>query len=329
MKIKLKLCALLGDESGTSLTEFVIVLPVFLIVFSGVLGMYKVQAAATDVKMTAYSQAIDETQQISERLMGMSVSLFKNGDITTILEAGSLMQPVTGAGAAEIYHLQTSSGGRLATNLVLDGFIAGGHMDESWSRVVLPALMEKNLTVYNKVDSLPSMNHELFASAMLDDFVYGWPAIAAGMRYGIGHSDPGLVNQVVVGGKSFQFQQGYHLAAPPEPTSRFLTVGVIRKVLSSSDAWDKHILAFEMKPYSGSGEANPDVEKCIADTEALANRSFSVSDVIPGAKKPTDGLCDGVLSQGGFDFFNGKAKDGNIGGVNPFDDGIKLGNSPF
>src|SRR5690606_34612710 len=106
----------------------------------------------TDVKMTAYSQAVEDTQQISQAFMGLNLSDFQGGNIAGMLGSGARMQPSSGAIAASNYHRQTSSGGHLATNLALDGLAVGaGHMGESWSRVVLPALMEKNLEVYRSV----------------------------------------------------------------------------------------------------------------------------------------------------------------------------------
>ena len=73
-----RLRRLLRDQSGTSITEFVIVLPVFLLIFAGIGRMYALQSTSTAIQLrathTMWTRALEAQRQESTSSLSVAVN---------------------------------------------------------------------------------------------------------------------------------------------------------------------------------------------------------------------------------------------------------------
>lgn len=122
--LRCSLRALHDDDRGTAITEFVITLPVFILSFVAILNLYAISDFAEQGKATAYARALEDFRTVQ----------------TAWVPLDWAFQPVAAGGEAGIWHNRVSASRPRdrAADLVLDPLpIAGGHMFESYSRILL------------------------------------------------------------------------------------------------------------------------------------------------------------------------------------------------
>lgn len=242
------------------MAEFVIGLPVFVLMFVGIASFLRIGQAAVVVKAEAHAKMWEEAIPI-----------------TTDLIPEWSMNPELAAGQAGWFHNQT---GGNALDLVLDSGsgaaaatgISGALMAESYSRVKPVDIVEDigdanekvtyNLNEDYIIADSNSVSNDLMNDAL--DFspnggggalgalnsmltlTGSRPAIAGGVRYGI--SGAFATKEVkLFNGQIATFEARSHVANAPRPTSRYITVAVVRLAMTKEDRYDTAI-EFDMTP---------------------------------------------------------------------------------
>ncbi len=307
------------DEKGSALTEFVIGLPVYIILFIGILNLHQLEHGAVLVKAQAHSD-------MWEKAIEMQTQLMPDWD----------MQPAIGAGRAAYYHSQT--GGK-ALDYVLDGEnlvtafgVSGGNMLESYTRVRPLDLVENIGSADGKVtydineeyiveweDSISNdllndgMRWGEFQNVTGNGFLGGLnsiismsgmrPAVAAGVRYGIsGGQAERTVNMIAFPDRTIEARS--HVANPPRATSKYITFAVVRLAMTKEDRYDTAI-KFEWIPsFEGPGgetynpDAQQEYEDCMAANAAAQQNGGETTDCgnpqdqVPGSGNERDEFFD-------------------------------------
>lgn len=254
------------DEDGTSMTEFVIGLPVFIILFVGILNLHSAGVNSVLVKGTAHSKM-----------------WVKAIDIQTRFVPEWSTHPISAAGRAAYLHQQT---GGNALDYALDSAdgiaaasgLSGGIMAHSYSRAAPVALVDSvspdgkpvtwDLSKEYLIPEEESVSYALMNDAIdygsfgsitgngvlgglnsIVDFGGMRPAIAAGIRYGISLDwDERPVK--LFGMPDQQYEARSHVANAPRATSRYITFGVVRLAMErpSTDGRYTTAIAFEWIP---------------------------------------------------------------------------------
>lgn len=255
---------LLRSERGSAMTEFIIGLPVFVLLFVGIASFVRIGQAGVLVKAEAHAKMWQ-----------------KAIPVTTNLNPGWAMSPITAAGEAAVFHNNTDGS---ALDYALDSGsglaavtgLSGGIMAESYSRVKPVDIVENigaaNEKVTYKLDEsylIPDkqsiaydlMNDGVNFSASggggvlgalngLLSFAGARPALAAGVRYGI--SGDFATRQVTLFNKTTTtFEARSHVTNAPRPTSRYITVAVVRLAMEKEDRYNTAI-AFTFIPDMGA-----------------------------------------------------------------------------
>ncbi len=326
--------ALHRDQAGSTLTELVIVLPIFVFMFSGILRVYKHEDLSVQAYATSYAQAMDQHSSLQKAFVpDWSIS------------------PVTGAANAGLWHSGAHGGFDLAADVAVDAPIGLGHMTEMRTKL-LAAGSESEVTNDAQLEpaklflSVQAMANEYMPEATRSKFGHGAdhtgftnalmndrldlgavgsfdggspgaalnslmdiagarPALAAGMRYGITRGKVDMTHEPWLG-REFKTQTATHGAAPPRPTSRFITFGVVRMTLAGNEAYDNDILAFENRFNTSSGSEESVASDCV---DSMSGESIDESSVLDKLDMMSDlsggGGCAGSTSNAGsfFDFF--------------------------
>jgi hypothetical protein len=216
----------LADERGTSLTEFVLTLPVFLIIFSGVLQLSRLLHEGVRVKARAsksmWEKALDihnsgptsvtnlHTQPIAAG--GDSISKIQshsspNGDGWAMMKngPGGLINNGTEGEASQ------------ATNILSNNPGPGVPSPSGSAPNQTPGDFPETViddSSFNQVGTGPSALNAFTASAGLSATGPN-PAVFAGSRYGmVVGEDQETVN---IGGRSYDMSAGYDVLVSPEP----------------------------------------------------------------------------------------------------------------
>ena len=191
--------------------------------------------------------------------------------VTTNFMPGWSVSPAPAAGEAAYFHSQT--GGNVL-DYAMDGGpgvaaitgAAGGLMGESYSRVK-PVDIVENIGDANEqvtyrlnedyiIEENDSISYDLMNDAVnfspgggggalgmvnnLLSFAGARPAIAAGVRYGIS-GDFSTKQVQLFGGQMATFEARSHVANAPRPTSRYITVAMVRLAMTKQDEYDTAI----------------------------------------------------------------------------------------
>jgi len=234
-----------SDDRGTALTEFVITLPIFIMVFAAIGALSKIEKAGVGVKVNATTATWSKAIPVQKSTFSIH------------------MQP-TIAGAKAMVDIGSHFSHPFADGLAIAknaGLAAKGTAGESYaaSKIVdvftdLGSPVEGNLTM----DAGKIVNNRPFPQDLVDDgtlkpvpsgsgplgflnVVLGVtgvkPAIAAGIRYGIVMGQAS--DSVSAAGKNFNLSAGYDVLVAPKPTAELWTVAVVRLTMDS------------YKPYNG------------------------------------------------------------------------------
>lgn len=232
------------DQKGTSLTEFVICLPVFLIIFTGVVNLNKLQDKSVLIKVQAthelWSNAIPvQKSNISDRMLpsvqgakaaGHIGSRFRYPISDTVGIAG-------GAGLGLTGHFGESYAMTIPVNAAANIFTSDMELEPTGGPVYNDRELTRDLVDDGTIKSLPSGSGPLSYLNMLITISGARPAIAAGIRYGLASGE--AQHTVSIVGTSHQLSTGYDVLVAPRPTAEALTVAVTRLAVES------------YKPYNG------------------------------------------------------------------------------
>jgi hypothetical protein len=247
----LKFRNLFARQDASAMTEFVVGLPIFILLFVGILSFQRIGRAGVIVKAEAHSKMWVKAIGVTKNLMpGWSMS-----PVTAAVEAG-VFHGKTGGSALD-YALDSGAGVAAVTG------VSGGIMGESYSRVrpfdvvenigdadgeVTYKLNESYLIADKKFIAYDLMNDAVNYSpgagggalGVLNNIVTGLgarPAIAAGIRYGIS-GDYSTKDVKLFGGQTATFEARSHVANAPRPTSRYITVAVVRLAMAKEKDYD-------------------------------------------------------------------------------------------
>ncbi len=300
------------DMGGTAMTELVIVLPIFVFMFSAILQLYKAEELVVQGRGSSFAIALQDFNSIQKAVNPIDDNI-----------SPSIAFATSGA-----WHLSTS-GGATTRDFIADGVydtlpftpvIGGGTLSEQYSRMVIPGVnsaqdvagdvelepeflyrdigtLVSNAPV--EADGVGTAAGAAYAPDLLGDsasfgasfsggpmsFVNGAistigarPAIAAGIRYGIAkgkfdqESEPFL-------GRTLRVQSASHIIAPPRPTSKWLGRGIIHAYLASSqwENYNKTIPKFAMSPDLSNPTPEADTANRCKDFVDGLNTSGSMS----------------------------------------------------
>ncbi len=325
------------SERGTAITEFVITLPVFIISFIGILQLYKIEDLSVGAKAAAYAGALEDHRQMQTSYFPFDWSVTP---VTGGARAGIWHNRVSASHARDraadlildpvpvgLGHM-TESWSRIAVSGPPDwaadtvglkqplAFASmNGLLNSTWSDT--PHDFHQQETRMGDQYAAPSV----FALDLLDDMVggpgnggtAGWmsfmnqvlnvggvrPALGAGMRYGVVEGEHESTHSFMR--RSYTVQEDTHFAAPPRPTSKWISLALVRMRLADDQAYNKSMLAFEMT-------VNASDPNAVAAQDCMDQiGSLSASD--PGAISDTLGAIGGGDPCG--------TGDNMMGGANP------------
>lgn len=265
------------------MTEFVIGLPVYILLFIGILNLGNLGIGGVLVKGRAYQE------------------MWTNAiDVQTSMADWS-MQPAIASGQAAAFH--ANAGGN-ALDYALDSAAGvgavlgqGGILGESYIRVRPVDLVENiggadGKVTYN-IDDIMAADDYKIAKSLMDDaveysafsgvnsalgalnalltFTGSRPAIAAGIRYGIsGGAQPYEVK--MFGMPNVTLNAAAHVANAPKATAHAITFAMVRLAMTTEDRYDTAI-KFELLPdidldFGATGDADV-YSSCVQGNENL------------------------------------------------------------
>ncbi|MFU8806830.1 MAG: TadE/TadG family type IV pilus assembly protein [Bradymonadaceae bacterium] len=249
------------DEKGVSMTEFVICLPVFLLIFVGVVNLTKLQNESLAVKIRAtnnlWSEAIPVSQSnisihMQATISGASagthvVDHFRYPIADTLAvakygglaltghfgESGVLVTPIDAM--ADIWFSPPSS--NLWDYIIIDPVDHDLDLSLTAGPVVNERPLTRDLVDDGLIGPMPSFSGPMAAINGAITMLGARPAMAAGIRYGIVVGEDS--GSVEFAGRTHNVSAGYDTLVAPKPTPEVATVLVTRFAVES------------YKPYSG------------------------------------------------------------------------------
>ena len=309
-------------EDATAMTEFVIGLPVFILLFVGIINLQMAGSNSIIVKGVAH-------QKMWRKAIDVQTGYVPDWSVNPALAAGhaSWFHSQTGGSALD-YALDAGDGAAAALGL------SGGIMANSYSRVK-PIDFVENVGAYDGritydlnaeylVSESDSVTNALMNDAMdygsfssitgngvlgglnsVVDFVGMRPAVAGGVRYGIsGDWHEQSVN--LIGMPETTYYARSHVANAPRPTSRYITFAVVRLAMEKDSHYTTAI-DFDWKPefedrpdYNMGSDELTDIEDCqAANAEAEAAGEDTTDCGEPSVSDDADSARDEFWGQVG------------------------------
>lgn len=285
--IRERLELLAEDVEGTSLTEFVMGLPIMIMVMSGTISLYKLNTAGLQAKMEANAVAWDEAVSVQRDFSSMIYASPGVKDIGSI----------TGG-------YDFSSFGGAFGDAAADP-PGGVYVDSYVKAQIANTLFDLGLDDWNgpqlQVKKITKEGGKLAATVAMDD-LYNAPnrgsvmsgilnvtgarlGLAAGVRYGYTTEKSEEKTVQLPGGAEYTFGEQYRLPFPTSATSK--EIGMIvayTELVNHPDGdgkklYDKAILPFKMIPtfinpsHSGPGEA--EIDESITECQEKIDESIS------------------------------------------------------
>ncbi|TXD38904.1 hypothetical protein FRC98_00440 [Lujinxingia vulgaris] len=237
------------EERATALTEFVIILPIFLVAFGGILSLYDAHETALRTHALASAELWKDVRPIQTSYKAQH------------------MHPVAGAIDAGLHYNNTGQWSFAAAKDI--GEALGGMYSDSGAKVSLAAIVEDVGVdeVYMSLDGIVGNNNSHAFNLMNDRILAGQmdmegfseiastlltksgarPALAAGIRYGIGSS---VVRKDFPSSPwlSGQAEAAYTAAAPPMPEERLMAVALTRLEMGTEEPLQEALMPFTMVP---------------------------------------------------------------------------------
>ncbi|RVU47937.1 hypothetical protein EA187_00435 [Lujinxingia sediminis] len=262
------------EERATALTEFVVVLPIFLVAFGAILSLYNAHETALRTHALA------------------SAELWK--DVRPIQTSYQMqhMHPVAGAIDAGLHYNNTGQWGVMAAKDI--GEALGGMYADSGAKVTLANIVENvgvepKLTLNgilgnNNSHTFNLMNDQILAGQMNMKGFSGIastlltqsgarPALAAGIRYGIASS---VVRKDFPSSPwlSGQAEAAYTAAAPPMPQGRMMAVALTRLEMGTEAPLQDALMPFTMVPkFASAGSVGSSEEELQQQGEECAQKA--------------------------------------------------------
>lgn len=273
------------DEKGSALTEFTIGLPIFLIIFSGLISIYQLSEASLISQLTANQKLWENTQDISA-----AKDLLYSSPITVAAESGAdLLDIASGKGSIKD---------------LLNASQAGGIYTDSWAKNKAADLIP-GATVPDPIHKTVSDIHESFtetspAQSLLNDNVVENAknaeipdtiagalssilsisganlGIATGIRYGtdIGESKKRTIStpfgEYTIGSRELS------LSRNTSPTHRLASVGIIRLKHAETSVLDSILQLEKTSDTSGPPkwtDEDPE-EKEVEECKPMTQKDF-------------------------------------------------------
>src|SRR5690554_5578457 len=267
-----------NEEDGTALTEFVIILPIFLVAFGGILSLYDAHETALRTHALASAELWADVRPIQTSYKAQH------------------MHPAAGAIDAGLHYADTGQWGVAAAKDITEA-LAGMYAD-SGGKVMLADMIEEvgvepKLTLSGIVENNNShtfnlMNDQMLAGEMnMQGFsgvastiltqIGARPVLAAGIRYGIASSvvrTPFPANRRLLNG---QVEAAYTAAAPPMPEERLMAVALTRLEMGTEAPLQEALMPFTMIPkfesagsISNSEELEQQSQECAQEAQEWA-----------------------------------------------------------
>lgn len=237
------------DERGTALTEFIIVLPIFVIIFAGVGHLTRLNKTAIRLGATSYAQMWDKAIKVQNGEQGIHVVPAAAGQAVRT-NAGKYRGLQEEPGMQQIVRHEANNHGM--------GLIQGGHMGESFQRVRRVRnnveLRHVDADVTNQISGVTG--ESAYAQRLFDDsgsaqslypnnagglgsLLDGQglrPVLAAGIRYGtvIGSNH----ESVEVGGRSIELAHYFTTLVAPTWRGEDTATAVARSAMFGVAPYD-------------------------------------------------------------------------------------------
>jgi Flp pilus assembly pilin Flp len=210
------------DEEGTALTEFVLVLPVFIVIFIGMGDMYKMQNASVSIQINATKRMWTEAIPVQKTATAKLIHATAQSGGYTVADA-----------------LNKRAGMSTALKVIYGakglGMGLGGHFGESYYQTLpMHGRFKNDLPggqVATRATNLLSNAHARVPRELVDDSPSGLamvrPALAAGIRYGIvqGYAEESVETRL--GGlRTSKYDTGFVVTVAPYPMDSLLEHGV-------------------------------------------------------------------------------------------------------
>lgn len=271
-----------GDESGTAMTEFVFFLPVWIVLFIGILNLGKIGIASTVVQVQTHRDLWEQAIQVPEGFL-----------------AGSHMSPRTAAPVTAAGYFGVA-GGAGNPQPALDtaegtatgaGMLVRGHYGESCVRTIpLEPLMQNGIEpTCSAEEVLGQSDTNRYPHTLLNDtldersFSGGWtgilasavgasgliPAIAAGIRYGSVFSESSDTVELFGGAASFNTSSHMDVIVAPRPISGIEADTVTFGIAFLAAKLDDNYMHYQQfgKTNWGGGDGTADTPT--ADTDSI------------------------------------------------------------
>lgn len=232
------------DQRGTSLTEFVICLPIFILIFVGVVNLNKLQDKSMYIKLQATNRLWTNAIPVQKSKVNLHMLPVAGGGKATAEIASHIKDPLSDTigmastvGLAATGHFGESYALVKPIDMMADVFTSSMNLEMRGDPVYNGQELARDLLDDGLIKSLPSGSGPLAAFNAFITASGARPAIAAGIRYGLaaGHADA----DVTFAGQSYQLSTVYDVLVAPKPTSEMVTTAVTRLAVESH------------KPFSG------------------------------------------------------------------------------
>ena len=156
------------EERATSMTEFVIVLPIFITVFAGIVHLGKLVRPGALNEATAHRLAFDKARDVQSRglsLSGLEHSLPTVAGATALAQMADNLPRQRGVYRAAIVAAETDA-------YAFGGLAHGGHLGESYARLRVPRALGLEVTgVDEAVAAGPDLliGESQLAKSIIDD----------------------------------------------------------------------------------------------------------------------------------------------------------------
>jgi hypothetical protein len=169
-----------SDEDGVAMTEFVICLPVFIIIFIGMVDLYKLSNAGVAIQI-----------QATARMWTNAIEVQKSGPLSLSPHMNATV--AGGQALSKVGEREMSAVKRALYSAEYAGMLTTGHFGESYANTILvESVFRVNMglptpggkvkaTVGQVVDA-----QGIVTKKMVNDGIGGlWPGVGAGIRYGL------------------------------------------------------------------------------------------------------------------------------------------------
>jgi hypothetical protein len=222
--LRTRLQRLHQEDDGTTLTEFVICLPVFIIVFMGLIDLYKMQNTSVEIQIMATKNMWKEAIPVQKSMLGKPIHMTAISGATTVVNV-AFKRKQFDSGIEEVLHYVNY--GTKAAEMGL-----GGHFGES-HQTVFPIKFYIPGDEHNRARKLLNSPYDKAARELVDDSLDAGvlnlikPGTGAGIRYGMVGGYAEKTAETRLGGtRSTKMTAGFDVTVAPYPHSGPMEHGI-------------------------------------------------------------------------------------------------------